>query len=358
MLERAAERWPLHVFVNASDLPTSPQVSRHTIPLPRGPVLARAVLYTIFVSCAYYFSRIGRGHLTIASEGAFPFADICYSQYCHKLFLARHRDCIAGSGLRRMARILTHRWIQITEKLAFRSARVIVVPSQGIQSELQSTYPTSVNAKIRVIANPVDVQHFARPNNFAPEGVLKDLAIRNGSFVLSFCALGHFERKGLRLILEALALLRRTDICLIVVGGTPGEIEEYRQIAYALRVGDSVRFVGLQTDIRPYLWSSQAFVFPSAYEGFALACLQAAAAGLPLITTRINGVEEFIQHGVNGLLVKRTASSVADAIIEAAASPQKTASLGRQAQQDVQRYRKEIFQESWLKLLEELSEKC
>jgi UDP-glucose:(heptosyl)LPS alpha-1,3-glucosyltransferase len=93
-------------------------------------------------------------------------------------------------------------------------------------------------------------------------------------------------------------------------------------------------------------------VFPSAYETFSLASFQAAAAGLPLITTRFNGVEDFLIDGVNGWLVERTAEAVAAAIRDAAASPEKTARMGHTAQVHVQAYGTEIFQARWLELLD------
>lgn len=313
------------------------------------------MLYTLFATCAYFFSPREKRCIRITTEGAFPLCDICYSQYCHKLFLSDHRDSIAGSGLRRLARIVTHRWNQMTEARAFRSARVIVVPSNGIGRELQSSYPALVGGKIRVIPNPVDTAHFARPDGFDSQTLLRELQIPSGAFVLSFCALGHFERKGLRFIFEALALVKRREVYLTIVGGSPSEIQEYRHLGEQMEVSGLLKFVGLREDIRPYLWSSQAFVFPSAYEGFALACLQAAAAGLPLITTSINGVEEFVKDGINGWIVERTASSIADAIAKAAASPKEAEMLGRTAQRDVQQYRQENFQARWLELLHEQS---
>lgn len=354
MLRPLIGRRSIHLFVNGSDLPPDAQIITTTIPLPKGPVFARAILYTLFASCAYFLSRRQRLNLKITSEGAFPLCDICYSQYCHKFFLSRHSDSIAGSGLRRIARIVTHRWSQLTEWLAFHSARVIVVPSNGIGRELRTAYPALVSGKIRVIPNPVDARHFARPADFSSRTVLGTLGIPDNAFVLSFCALGHFERKGLRFVLEALAALPdRSAVYLVVVGGSASEVREYQHLADQLQVSATVRFVGLQSDIRPFLWSSHVFVFPSAYEGFALACLQAVAAGLPLITTSINGIEEFILDGVNGWIVERNATSVANAIKRAAETPEQTAELGRTAQEHVWKYTEESFQARWLELLEE-----
>jgi glycosyltransferase involved in cell wall biosynthesis len=110
--------------------------------------------------------------------------------------------------------------------------------------------------------------------------------------------------------------------------------------------------VGLQNDIRPYLWSSHVFVLPSAYEAFSLICFQAAAAGLPLIATRVYGVEDLLVDGVNGWMVERTDGAVAAAIQHAAASPERTSLMGRAAQERATAYDTQIFQSRWLQLLE------
>lgn len=343
----------MHLFINRTDLPDGALIRKTTIPLPEGPVFARAILYTLFSTGAYALSRRSKPGLRISTEGAFPFCDVCHSQYCHRIFLSRHRSSIAGTSLRRGARILTHCWGALCENLAFRWAKTIVVPSRGIAREIESAYPRLVRGKIRVIPNPVDADSFSRPLDFQAAAVHEKLGIPPDAFVLSFCALGNFERKGLRFVLEALAGLR--NVRLLVIGGSPSEVSEYRGLADRLGVSNSVFFAGLQSDIRPYLWSSRVFVFPSVYEGFALACLQAAAAELPLITTSINGVEEFIVDGVNGWIIERTSASVRAAIEKAALSPGQLPAMGRAARQGVQIYRQERFQARWLELLTELT---
>ena len=305
-----------------------------------------------FATCAYLAKARRTPGIRISTEGAFPFCNICYAHFCHQFFLTHHRK-VLGGGLRRIARLVTHKWGAATERIAFRSARTIVVPSQGLARELQAAYPNLVERKIKVIPNPVDTDYFSRPAGFDREAILSNLQISPKAFVLSFCALGAFERKGLRFALEALAAVRDWNVWLLVIGGSSGEIREFQRLARQLRVDSVVRFLGLQTDIRPFLWSSNAFVFPSEYEGFALASLQAAAAGLPLITTSINGTEEFIVDGVNGWVVERTSASLAAAVKDSLLKPALTADMGIRAREDVQKYKEEHFQARWLALLEE-----
>ena len=99
-----------------------------------------------------------------------------------------------------------------------------------------------------------------------------------------------------------------------MVGGTKGEIRVFQGIAEDVGIADDVRFVGLQQDVRPYLWLADAFLFPTIYEAASKAILQAAAAGLPIIAPRINGIEDVIEHGVNGWFAERTAEGFTEAI--------------------------------------------
>ena len=351
MIESLAGKWPVHTIANRTDLPASPLLTQTRVPLPPGPVFLRTILFTLFASLIYLPRNRNPSAIRIATEGAFPFCQIAHTQFCHRYFLRHHSDAIATNWLRRLARTITYRWCALLEPIAFRHARKIVVPSQGMARELQSTYPALAAGKIHVIPNPVDIKRFERDPAFSPTGIYQQLGIPADAFVLSFCALGGFTRKGLPIVFQAVADIRNPRIHLIVIGGRQGEIHEFAALAKRLAVEQNVHFAGLQNDIRPFLWSSHAYVFPSAYETFSLASFQAAAAGLPLIATRLNGVEDFLVDGINGWLVDRTAESVASAIRAAAASPGKTALMGRTAQTQVQEYGIELFQFRWLELL-------
>ncbi len=64
-----------------------------------------------------------------------------------------------------------------------------------------------------------------------------------------------------------------------------------------------VSAVGMQRDVRPYLLAADALVFPSYREGFPNVVLQAGAMGLPAIVTDINGCNEIIRDGENGVII-------------------------------------------------------
>lgn len=351
VLETVAGEVPLRLFCNRLQLGHAPYVRKTRIPLPPGPIVLRAVLFTLLSGFAYLFTRRGERCLRLSTQGVFPFCDLSYAHFCHLGFLRDRRSSLGGSLFRRAARLLNHIWGSITERIAFNSARIIVVPSNGLARDIRTAYP-KVAAKIHVIANPVNTAFYARPVGFERDALRTELGFSPDDLVLCFCALGNFEHKGLRLVLEAMSSNPASDIKLLVVGGSASEIQQYQKLCSQLGIEGSVHFEGFRSDIRPYLWASDTFVFPSVYEAFSLVCLQAAAAGLPLITTKLYGIEEFMADGLTGWTVSRDRFSVESAIRQAASDRLRNASMGRKAAESVEMFNEDRFRHHWRSLLE------
>ncbi len=347
-------RFPLHVFYNRIDLSKNAIPRRTHIPLPAGPVILRSILFTVFAGFAYWLKLRGRPSFRIAAQGVFPFGQISYAHFCHRIFLRDHRADIGGAPLRRVARYLIHIWGSLTERMAFKCAKTVVVPSEGLAYELQMAYPELVAGKIAIIPNPVDTARFRRPADFPADPLRLDLGCTAKDLLLCFCALGNFERKGLRYAIEALKEPGTSKARLVVVGGGPGEIREFEKICSESAVGSRVRFVGMQQDIRPYLWCSDAFLFPSGYESFSLVCFQAAAAGLPLIASRVYGVDELMIEGKTGWIVERNTKAIAFAIAQSLHHREQLAAMGEAARQRSLEYGEERFCARWRMLLEKM----
>ncbi|WP_077196604.1 glycosyltransferase family 4 protein [Prevotella ihumii] len=71
-----------------------------------------------------------------------------------------------------------------------------------------------------------------------------------------------------------------------------------------LTTSENIVFVGWQTDVRPFLYASDALVFPSYREGFPNVPMQAGAMQRPSIVTDINGCNEIIKDGLNGKIIQ------------------------------------------------------
>ena len=100
---------------------------------------------------------------------------------------------------------------------------------------------------------------------------------------------------------------------LFIAGDDPAK-ETLKALASECGVTDRVIFGGFRKDVPIALASSDIFLFPSWYEAFSLATIEAAACGLPVVATSINGTEDFIQPGINGDFVKSDPKHIAEVI--------------------------------------------
>ena len=140
--------------------------------------------------------------------------------------------------------------------------------------------------------------------------------------VTNISAIEHI--KGIDTILQSIALLKQrgVDILFAHIGGLRSNTEEQQQYADLLKqmvvdldIKDNVVWLGRRTDVQDILPMADIYVHPSRSEGLGSALLEASVAGLPLVGSRVGGIPEIVQHGVNGLLVDAdNAEQLADAI--------------------------------------------
>jgi glycosyltransferase involved in cell wall biosynthesis len=353
MLDGLCEQHHFTVFAVEFQNPRPEKIRWVRIPLPVRPYVLLYALYHLAAPIAFAFQRVVRGKrfdLVQMVESNLCFGDISYSHFCHRMYLARHWRETKARGLRGFVRGLAHRAAALMEPAVYRRVRHVVAPSRGLVNELGQTYPI-IGRKIRVLPNSVDVDGLRPPGPAKREELRRTHGFTPGDVVLIFVALGHFERKGLPLIMQALKQVAERRLKLVVVGGQPGSIAEYRSRARALGIADRVRFAGMQRDLRPHYWAADAFILPSCYEVFPLVALEAAAAGLPLLVTKVNGVEEFLRDGENGIALEREAVSIAQALRRLAGmSAEDRQAMGARARETVMPYGRENFVKAWRNL--------
>ncbi|HET6577949.1 MAG TPA: glycosyltransferase [Gemmatimonadales bacterium] len=112
------------------------------------------------------------------------------------------------------------------------------------------------------------------------------------------------ERKGLRDLIRALALLERHRFELEIVGTGPDE-RNLSALAAELGVAGEVRFIGAldRSGVAGRYRAADLFTLPSTAEAFGNAFAEALASGLPIVGTTVGGIPDLVEHGVNGLLV-------------------------------------------------------
>jgi len=357
MLQGLSADHQFTVFAVEFSNPAPERIDWIRIPAPKRPLALLFVAFHLLAPLYYIAYRLRkrvRFDLVQCVESNLAFGDIRYVQFCHKRYLRSHWQSSRPSGFRRWGRWLDHKLHALAETWVFRRGR-IVSPSLGLKQELLDEYPF-LRGRVDVVSNPVEIDRLLRPRDFDRSAQRKQLGLDDADCVLAFVALGHFERKSLPAILEALAEISEPHLKLLVVGGTEGQIRPYRAKAAASSIAGQVIFCGMQTEVRRHLWMSDGFIFPSHYETFSLVAYEAAAAELPLIVSRVHGVADIAADRDNALIVEPNRESILAALREfVCMSDVSRSAMGSRARQTVLRFGPEGFVNAWTRFYESLA---
>ena len=191
----------------------------------------------------------------------------------------------------------------LVEGRVLRGADAVVVSTEDEREDLVRLYSAPAR-NVSVIPAGVDVELF-QPlgKTYARDA----LGLTEKKIVLY---VGRVEPlKGLDLLLNAVSRLADpSDTRVLVVGGVPGEgaeLAHLKHLAAQLGIEDMVTFVGTvrHTELPKYYNAADVFAFPSYYESFGLAALEAMACGTPVVASRVGGLRTFVKHGETGYLI-------------------------------------------------------
>nr|WP_322867286.1 glycosyltransferase family 4 protein [Aquicoccus sp. G2-2]MEA1114615.1 glycosyltransferase family 4 protein [Aquicoccus sp. G2-2] len=157
--------------------------------------------------------------------------------------------------------------------------------------------------RLHVIRNGIRLAPFARRLAAAPPATdVIPVAVADGPVILTVARLVWF--KGIDTLISAMASVRETHpkAHLIIVGD--GELRgALSNQAEALGLTDAITFAGERDDVPALLKYSDLFVLPSVSEGLPISLLEAMAASLPIVATRVGGIPELVSESETGQLV-------------------------------------------------------
>ncbi len=165
----------------------------------------------------------------------------------------------------------------------------VIANSQMVKNEIVRFYGFPAD-KIDVVYNGVPIRASESDGETRAQA-RKALGLRAEGVVALFAGTG-WERKGLRFAINTIEASGK-KIRLLVAGR--GDERKFRSAR--------VQFVGEVKDMLPFYRAADIFLLPTIYDPFSNACLEALAAGLPVITTRANGFSEIIETGVHGSII-------------------------------------------------------
>jgi glycosyltransferase involved in cell wall biosynthesis len=200
--------------------------------------------------------------------------------------------------------------LEQVEKITYAAATKIYPNSGNLRAFIISSKFCKAS-KVKVLgngsSNGIDTQFFHRTPELDAAGkkLRTEAKFAPSDFVFVF--IGRLVRdKGIEELVEAFARVRagKPHAKLLLVGPFEPELDPIAADTIRLIHEDpSIVLVGFQQDVRPYYLASNALAFPSYREGFPNVPMQAGCFDLPAIVTDINGCNEIIVEGKNGLII-------------------------------------------------------
>jgi glycosyltransferase involved in cell wall biosynthesis len=363
LAEDLAGQCDLRIVTGAIEGTDTSAAQVHLIKTIRRP---RLLAYLTFLAgnSLYLKFRRGRGAV-LATSGDCLCSDFVYAHFCCAAYLSmikQGRLELPATTLRQRLRNAHYKLFlavaaTIEQRIyRRRGLRRVIAVSDGVRDEIVANYGVDAS-RIEVVVNAADdkVRLPGDQRNQIRSKQRSKLGIGDDDLVLLFVAAGDWKRKGLALIIEALARMRMPNAKLLVAGSE--DIAYYRLLSRQSGVARQVIFLGSVTEIETVYACADLFVYPSAYEAFPLVVLEAAATGLPMVVTRTSGTSQIVVDGDNGFVVERSAAAIADAVTKLAGDPALRTQMGSRAGASSQQYTRSSVRDAILAICESPTER-
>ncbi len=213
------------------------------------------------------------------------------------------------------------RYINDTEWMLTYEATEVIVNSNYMKCELQRLFGLPFE-KVSVVANGINVNMF--------NGIEKDYEFRrqyasDNEKIILFVGRLVYE-KGIQHLISAMPkILDGYHDAKLVIAGKGGMLEELKEQVRAMGIENKVYFTGYMDSkqVSKMYKCADVSVFPSTYEPFGIVALEAMLSGTPVVVSDVGGLNEIIEHGVDGMKsYAGNSNSLADSILQLLYNPQ------------------------------------
>ncbi len=240
----------------------------------------------------------------------------------------------------------TQRYINDTEWLLTYEATEVIVNSNYMKNEIQRLFGLPFD-KINVIPNGINLSNFTgieRDYDFR-----RQYAMDNEKIILYVGRLVY--EKGIQNLIAAMPkVLSNYNDAKLIIAGRGGMIDELKAEAASLGLNNKIYFTGYLDSkrVQKMYKCADVAVFPSTYEPFGIVALEAMLAGVPTVVSDVGGLNEIVNHGVDGMKsYAGNPNSIADSITALLYDHQLANNCAKRAKQKV----KEQF--NWEKIAQD-----
>lgn len=240
----------------------------------------------------------------------------------------------------------TQRYINDTEWMLTYEATEVIVNSNYMKGHVQGLFGLPFD-KINVIPNGINLTNFngiERDYNFR-----RQYAMDNEKIILYVGRLVY--EKGIQHLISAMPkILNGYNDAKLVIAGKGGMLDELKAQVEYMGLSNKVYFTGYLNakQVQKIYKCADIAVFPSTYEPFGIVALEAMLAGVPTVVSDIGGLNEIIDHGINGMKsYAGNPNSIADSVLSLLYDGQLSTSVSKKAKQKV----KEEF--NWTKIAQD-----
>lgn len=257
----------------------------------------------------------------VHTHGQGPLMYSCLAKFFYRNFLLVHTEHINFE-----IEDPNPRKIYLYNTIFFRMIDRFISISEHLTNYYQKRFPFLKT--ITTITNGINVEQFS--NMPDKTTIIEELNVSPESLIVGNIAVMREQKDQETLIRAMVPVTQKIPNAILIIAGT-GPLEDYlKALVDNLGLKKVVYFLGYRNDVLNLLASFDLFVLSSLFEGLPLSLLEAAAAGVPIITTDVVGNNELIHHQVNGLLSRpKSVADLAEKIVELLLDREKAAKLSK-----------------------------